>query len=500
MCLITEQYNDKIQGVLHCYDRVIIQGTLTGFHYPDAMSLFLRARNIRIFDYPEFAKGLKEQIRINAERIAKENGIQIQFIKKAHLRKEDIIKKVLKKRGHHPGIVHIISVMEQCPAYKPWHDKITHHTSLKYTQGKCLHYYFYFIDPVLGLCYMRVPTWCPFRLQFYFNGHSWLSSKLQKREIVHQLLDNAFVQIDDFKKAQDLADNLRIKELHRLLNTYAKQFCPVAERFSLSYHFSIMQAEYATDILFKCQNDLQNLYDHLIRTAIHTVKPDNIATFLGRKLHGNYDGEMGNNFNIRIEGSRIKHTMGSVAIKMYDKFKLILRIETTVNDVSFFKHYRLVEQRNGTLRRKFAQMKKNIYSLFDLQKLLRDANLRYLQFISRINDNSVGVDNLNKIAKSVVENGRSYKGFNFFSQDDILVLQAIARGEFNISGFQNKHLKTLLRKTTGQISRILRRLHVHGLIKKIGKTYKYYLTKLGRIVVTTGLKLKELYIIPQLCF
>ncbi len=40
--------------------------------------------------------------------------------------------------------------------------------------------------------------------------------------------------------------------------------------------------------------------------------------------------------------------MGSVSIKMYDKFGKILRIETTSNDISFFKHYREVEHRDGT--------------------------------------------------------------------------------------------------------------------------------------------------------
>jgi hypothetical protein len=99
-----------------------------------------------------------------------------------------------------------------------------------------------------------------------------------------------------------------------------------------------MQAEYATDIVFKQQQDLQRIYDQLVRVAIHTVKPDNIATFLGKKLHFNYQGEMGNNFNTRIQGTRIKHSMGPVSIKMYDKLGLVLRIETTVNDVSFFKH------------------------------------------------------------------------------------------------------------------------------------------------------------------
>jgi hypothetical protein len=52
-----------------------------------------------------------------------------------------------------------------------------------------------------------------------------------------------------------------------------------------------MQAEYATDIVFRKQADLKPLYDNLVRTAIHSVKPENIATFLGKKLHPNYQGE-----------------------------------------------------------------------------------------------------------------------------------------------------------------------------------------------------------------
>jgi hypothetical protein len=95
-----------------------------------------------------------------------------------------------------------------------------------------------------------------------------------------------------------------------------------------------MQAEYATDIVFKKQADLGPLYETLVRTAVHSVKPENIASFLGQKLHWNYQGEMGNNFNTRILGTRIKHQMGEVSIKMYDKFGIMLRIETTTNDVS----------------------------------------------------------------------------------------------------------------------------------------------------------------------
>ena len=208
---------------------------------------------------------------------------------------------------------------------------------------------------------------------------------------------------------------------------------------------------------------------------------------------------MGNNYNIRIEGTRIKHTMGPVNIKMYDKFGRILRIETTVNDVSFFKHYRTVEHRDGSQSQKIAPIKKSIFSLAPLTELLKSSNNQYIQFISSFDNNVDGVEKLNIITNRVVENNRPYKGFNFFDDDDQRILEAVAAGEFNISGFQNKDLRTKLsEKTSGQVSRILKRLHMHGLIKKIAHSYKYYISKLGRQVILLGMKLKELVIIPEL--
>jgi hypothetical protein len=497
--LLTERYSDKISGQLSCYDRVVIQGTLPAFCYAEGMTAFLYANKIRIFDYPRFAEPLKNELRDNAERIAMENGLQIEFIRKSKYDKEKRIASILHERGRHAGLVHIFSVMELCPTYKPWYDKKTHRSYLKPDQSKCLHYYFYFIDEKLGLCYVRVPTWCPFRLQIYFNGHNCLAAELDKRHIGYKLIDNLFVAIDDFTKAQRIAERLNGKLIHSRLDLFAKRYCPVIKKFALQYHWSIMQAEYATDIVFKRQSELKAVYDHLTRTAIHSVKPENVATFLGRKLNGNYQDEIGNRFNTRIEGTRIKHSMGSVSIKMYDKFGQALRIETTTNDVSFFKHYRTVEHRNGGQSVQMASMKKSIYSLFALAKLLGASNGRYLEFISDIDDPSVAIKILNKISKTVVENNRPYKGFNLFDDEDQKLFETIVSGEFNISGFQNKNLREKIsEKSCAQISRILKRLRTHGLIKKIGHTYKYYLTKLGRKVILSGLKLKELVLIPEL--
>jgi hypothetical protein len=322
---------------------------------------------------------------------------------------------------------------------------------------------------------------------------------MSQRNIEYRVLDNAFGWIADFETAQQLADEFRVERLHRKLDAFADRYCPVVKQFGLDYHWSLDQVEFATDIVFQRQSDLQAIYERLTRTAIHTVKPDNIATFLGRKLNGNYQDEMGNRFNTRIEGTRIKHTMGPVSIKMYDKFRLILRIETTVVNVSFFKHYREVEHKDGTRSMAWAEMKKSIYSLAPLRELLTAANRRYLEFISTLDDEKAGAGKLNKISRPVEENDRSYRGFNFFDPEDEELFESLASGEFNISGFQNKDLRRRVKgKNTGQVSRLMKRLRTHGLIKKIGRTYKYYLTGLGRQVISLGLKLKNLYVIPEL--
>ena len=132
--------------------------------------------------------------------------------------------------------------------------------------------------------------------------------------------------------------------------------------------------------MFHRQADLQAIYGHLIRTAIHTVKPDDVATFVGKKLNGNCQDEMGNRYNVRLEGTRVRHSMGMASIKMYDKFGQILRIETTAKDISFFKHYREVEQRRGESVMKSAPVKKTIYTLGPVRELLGAANRRYLEF------------------------------------------------------------------------------------------------------------------------
>src|SRR6266480_482560 len=138
---LMERYDDRIAGVLSCYDRMVVTGTLPGICYAGGMTRYLTAEGIRIFDYPRFAMTLRDRVRDRAASLAAAAGVTIEHIAKSHVRKEDVVARVLEQRGEHPGLVHIISAMETCDSYRPWHDKGTGKTFVRPDSGKCLHDY-----------------------------------------------------------------------------------------------------------------------------------------------------------------------------------------------------------------------------------------------------------------------------------------------------------------------------------------------------------------------
>jgi hypothetical protein len=389
--------------------------------------------------------------------------------------------------------------MEACSAYKPWHDKTTHKTYLRPDSGKCLHYYFYFMDRELGLVYLRVPTWAPFRLQFYCNGHGWLARRLMASEIGFTMADNAFVRIDDWPRAQALADELSPDRLHRVLARYARQCCPVLDTFEQTYHWSLMQVEYATDLVFRSTTTLAPLYEQLARQSVLSVKAEQVATFLGRKITPQLAQEIGSQFSTRIEGTCIKHRFGKASIKMYDKVGCILRIETTTNDVSFFKHHRKVEHRRRPSTRALAPLKKTIYSLIDLRQILYACNRRYLEHLSALDDFSAGVRALDRLTKPRIVDDKTVKGINFFDPTDNALLLAMQNPRTNIAGIRRADLLPLLDNLSPhRISRQLRRLLDIGIIKRVTGTYRYYLTRAGRSATAALCCLTQSVIIPAL--
>jgi hypothetical protein len=174
-------------------------------------------------------------------------------------------------------------------------------------------------------------------------------------------------------------------------------------------------------------------------------------------------------------------------------------VECTANDVSFFKHHRHVEQRNGERVFKLAPLRKSIYSLGDLRQLMHAANDRYLAFMACLDNPDAAQKALAKMAAPAKVKGRSFRGFDLFLDPDYRLFLTLARGEWSISGFRAGDLRAhIAGLTPARASYLIKRLRTHGLIKKVAHTYKYFFTKLGRRVVVTALVIREYFVQPSL--
>ncbi len=122
-----------------------------------------------------------------------------------------------------------------------------------------------------------------------------------------------------------------------------------------------------------------------------------------------------------------------------------------------------------------APLKKTIYSLSHLQEVTNAANRRYLDFLSQLSETSTGIKKIEKISQPVIANDRTYRGFNMFSTDDLALFRVMLRDELAISGLRNAWIRRVLPGRSGaQVSRMLKRLYLHGMLKKIGHTYETF--------------------------
>ena len=197
---------------------------------------------------------------------------------------------------------------------------------------------------------------------------------------------------------------------------------------------------------------------------------------------------------------RVRHILGHQSLKLYNKGR-VLRLEATTHDVRFFKHHREVIKRDGTKEWRVAPLKASLYSLGTLFGLLQASCRRYLQWLSRLEDPRIGRHQLDEITRPKRdEKKRSWRGFNFFATEDHHALITLLNASGLIAGWTNRRLRAALggTKTSSQVSRLLRRLREHHLIRRVRNTFKYYLTAAGQTAIIAAQKLRHHLVIPTL--
>lgn len=507
------KFGDRIACTLSCFDRVIFQGHLTGLCHAGGLCRFIdNTLMMRRKDFMAWAAGQSKRIVQHAEAMAKEAGRPSVYLAR-RIRKDDEVHKILRNEPITEGLVCVLRCLEHSPSFAFRAGKGRPCFAPARPNG--LVFYFYFLDPDLGLIHVRVPTRFPFSIQVAVNGHDYLAQQMRQRDIGFVQQDNVFTELSDPAAAQKLADHFVRENWPRRLDALAKRVLPLLADVlgKFTYHWCADQAEFATDLVFKSREQLAAIYPQLLQYASLNFSAKDILTFLGRRLHTRYDGQVLTDVRSdRAPGARVKHRAGDNWLKMYDKLALVLRVETVINQPRDFKVRRL-RTRKGERQMVWCPMNKGVANLYRYRELSLASNHRYLNALTAVDPADLPVEQLHRLAEPCVTTAsaastasadaatptarpRRHAGFNPLRADDLKLFQAVLDGDHLLKGFRNIDIRNKLfgdtddpllqRRRSAAVSRMLKRLHVRGLINKIPHTRRWHASHTGRQLLTAA--------------
>jgi hypothetical protein len=486
-------HQEDIDGTLSMFDRMIFRGYLTGFFPKGAFGAYLSRQGVLLKDFSKFVQERTKTLKGHIEGLAEAVGRPLQYLSSPKgPSKEDMARSIAERDGVREGLVCVFSVLETCMSFDVQGNRATHKLEVVRRQRKCLHYYCYYLDAEFGLMHIRLQSWLPFDIQIYVNGREWLARQLDQRGITYDRYDNKLTHIADLKTAQTLCERFTQRKWLRVLHALARRVNPFLGAIRKAgfgdYYWTLAQAEYATDIFFRDRATLEDLLPSLMEISMSAFSAEDVLRFLGRKPHGNFQGQVTTDRKKRPEGRRVKHRMKGNSIKWYDAVNL-LRIETTINQPREFRVLRVVDTPQGR-KRCWQPMGKGVANLWRYAQVGRQANYRYLNSLAHAQPTGKTIAELEGLCHPKTNQGKRYARFNPITQADCDLFSATLAGEHALNGFRNKNLQPYLyskpaktpveqRQRSAHVTRLVAKLRGHGLISKVKGSRLYRPTPRG---------------------
>jgi hypothetical protein len=497
-----EQFVARHASIVTCtlsgFDRLVFRGTLQPLVRKGGMFTFLCRAGVRLLGFKDFVVKTSERIKDVVLGAAERQGRPVKYLESPKISKEDVARKLLVEHPlDRPGLICVLKTVEPCMSFEYHRSADPGERGLRLRPKKCMHLYQYLMHPTFGFMHVRLQTWFPFNAQIYLNGREWLARQLSRRHSAFMRADNCFPWLANPVLAQRLMDEQLDTDWPAALTAIARSINPlhqeIFEPWPIDYYWSAYQTEWATDVVFESPKALANIYPALVRHATNHFQSPDVMRFLGRKAHGNFTGEITTSFKDRAEGVRVKHWVRGNSVKMYDKAGSVLRIETTIARTNDFKVLRPVHDLPDA-KLEWQQLRKGVADLHRRAEVSQRSNERYLDALAVVDDTTPCSQLFDAVARAVMDEGRRYRPLRIGDPDDLALLHAISRGEFATAGFRNRELRHLLyplcsaapkadqRRLSAKVSRKLRLLRAHRLIKKIPHTHRYQLTDRGRLL------------------
>jgi hypothetical protein len=496
-----QRHLSSVTGLLSGFDRVRFRGTLRMLSHTGGFASFLRIIGVKLKDFGSYVQETTQKICQASDQVAAAAGRPVVYVPSSSTSKEELAREIAGRDGVKEGLVCVLTCVEPCWSYgmRKWGSP-----SLKGGVRKCLHRYHYMIHPDFGWMHVRMQSWMPMTTHICINGREWLARRMDRAGLGYTQRDNCFTALQDSVQAQRLFDEMGHTDWPMALDKLAAGVNPAhAEVFSKcgqNYYWSADASEWATDLMFKTPGLLAAVYPNLIRHAMLNLGSREVLRFLGRKVNGKgtwspkLTAEVNTDLIQRVEGMRIKHRVNTNSIKMYDKQGSVLRVETTINKPRDMKVYRPKEGDEGG-EKQWRYLRKGVADLWRRGELCQGANERYLTAMAAASQPAPLGKLTEDLCRPLTWDGGRSRGLNPLGREDAALLEAVSRGEFTITGFRNRDLRGVLykskagneqeaRRRSGAVTRKLRLLRAHGLIRKVPRTHRYMVSDKGRVAIT----------------
>ncbi len=499
MDTLFHRFSGLVKGVIKGFDRIVFKGHIRPIMYAAGMQLFLKTQGILNKDYKDWVKTQSTAI-IEVARQYSQNqcGCDIKYISSCNERKEELAHEQQRKTGIKKGLIGIWSCVEACSTYHAIFDPFKRYPRIESKNSRCKHLYFYYDHCDYGFMSVRLQTWAPYNIQVAINGREWLRRMLDKEGCKYILNGNKFLYIDDYELAQRLLDSQLDTDWGKMLDQFVPVVFPDMPKIlgdGIGYYWTMWQSERAKDYIFESPDVLSLHMNDFLRHAFITGTSDRVLRYMGRPVteegqpHPLSKPELFTRVNLWHDGARIRHWVDNNSVKLYNE-QNVLRFEMTMNAPEKYRVYRHIQGDDKSKPKKLLPMRKGIADINLRAKISDDRINSFTEHMATLEDKTPVYELIASVSHSFSANGKRIRSLDVTGKDREL-LQAISDPMFNVNFITNKALQQKListqwakdmsgKKLSSRISRHLRLLRDHGLIKKLPNQRKYNLTEKGR--------------------
>ena len=498
-----QRFGDKIKGVITGFDRIVFKGCIRPLMYAEGAMSFLRFRGVLNKDYKDWVMKQSCGMVEAAERYVRSvSGRGIDPIRSSKDRKEELAHARQRERGVKEGLIGAWSSVEACSTYRACYDAKAGFPQLRHDFARCKHLYFYYDHPKYGFMSVRLQTWFPYGIQIALNGREWLRRSLDRQGVEYIVHGNKFLHIDDYATAQKQLDLQSDARWAELLNGFLPDVFPsMAQTLGphLGYYWTLWQSEWATDYIFDRPATLQPMMDSLLRHALATGTCERVLRYMGRPVdaqgqpHPMAEPEVMTRATVWHEGMRIRHWVDENSIKLYNEHN-VLRAEMTMNNPAMFRVWRRTEGQSKSGKKTRRSLRKGIADIPLRAQVANNVNEGFMKHMATLRSDTPLRHLFDSLTQPFTLQGRRVRGLDIVGKDREL-LMALADPLYAVGGITNRLLQQTLHHSpwakghsskalSARISRHLRLLRDHGLLRKVPNQRKYMLTDAGRSLAT----------------